>query len=179
MSSAISKRDSRFEDRNAPCTTARRTSTTGTFAFSATDWAISYSRRGAPSRIRSRIGCHRSNSRQIFLPAVFSWPDGHFRRPQSRRSVFSNTAYPKLRGCRSSARVRINCLRFRFIQRQARTSRGTWKSNPISGCTASTSYVSHPQQAAVARAAIGAGCSCTVEKQPHKQLANRDAIEDL
>ena len=158
---------------------ACRTSTSGTFAFRATAWAISYSRRGAPSRIRSRIGCHMLNNRPIFLPAVLSRRDGHFRRPQSRSSAFSNTAYPKLRGWRSSARVRINCLRFRFIQSQARTGRGTWKSNPISGWTVSTSYVSHPQQAAVARAAIGAGCSCTVEKQPHKQLANRDAIEDL
>jgi hypothetical protein len=160
MSLAISKRDSRSEDRNASCTTARRTSTTGTFSFRATAWAISYSRRGAPSRIRSRIGCHMLNSRRIFLPAVFSWRDGHFRRPQSRRSAFSNTAYPKLRGWRSSARVRISCLRFRFIKRQARTGRGTWKSNPISGCTASTSYFSHPQQAAAAIAAIGARYSC-------------------
>ncbi len=160
MSSAISNRDTRFEDRNASCTTARRTSTTGTFACRATAWAISYSRRGAPSRIRSRIGCHRSNSRRIFLPAVFNCRDGHFRRPQSRRSAFSNTAYPKLRGWRSSARARINCLRLRFIQRQARTGRGTWTSNPIYGCIAWTSYLSHPQQAAAAIAAIGAGCSC-------------------
>ena len=110
---------------------ARRTSTTGTFALCATAWAISYSRRGEPSRIRSRIGCHRSNSRRIFLPAVFNWCDGHFRRPQSRRSAFSNTAYPKLRGCRSSARARINCLRLRFIQRQARTGQGIWTCNRI------------------------------------------------